>query len=70
LVICGVLIAIVLVLFWHPQFSRTKTSTRADRGRTNAVFRDDDRYWYGVFFYNNPDDPALFVPKRSALGGP
>jgi hypothetical protein len=44
LVICGVLIAIVLVLFWHPQRSRTKTSISADRGRTDAVFRDDDRY--------------------------
>jgi uncharacterized membrane protein len=68
LVICGMLIAIVLVLVWHPQRSRTKTSTSADRGRTDTVFRDDDRYWYGGFFYNNPDDPALFVPKRFGLG--
>jgi uncharacterized membrane protein len=68
LLICGVLIAIVLVLFWHPQFSRTKTSTSVDRQRTNAVFRDDDRYWYGGLFYNNPDDPAVFVPKRFGLG--
>ena len=70
LLICGVMIAIVLVLtlFWHPQRSRTKTSIFADRGRTDAVFRDDDRYWYAGFFYNNPDDPALFVPKRFGLG--
>ncbi len=68
LLFCGVLIAIVLVLFWHPQRSRTKTSTSADRQRTDAVFRDDDRYWYGGFFYNNPDDPAVFVPKRYGLG--
>jgi uncharacterized membrane protein len=68
LVICGMLIAIVLVLFWHPQRFRTKTSTSADRGRTDAVFRDDDRYWYAGFFYNNPDDPAVFVPKRFGLG--
>jgi uncharacterized membrane protein len=68
LVICGMLIAIVLVLFWHPQRVRTKTSTSADRWRTDAVFRDDDRYWYGGFFYNNPDDPAIFVPKRFGLG--
>ncbi len=68
LVLCGVLIAIVLVLFWHPQRSQTKTSPSIDRGRTDAVFRDDERYWYGGVFYNNPDDPALFVPKRFGLG--
>ena len=67
-VICGALIAIVLILFWHPQRSRTKTSTPADRQPASTVFRDDDRYWYGGFFYNNPDDPALFVPKRFGLG--
>ncbi len=65
---CGLLIVLVLALFWHPQCSRTKTSTSADRGRTDAVFRDDDRYWSAGFFYNNPDDPALFVPKRFGLG--
>ena len=68
LLMCGLLIVLVLALFWHPQRSRTKTSTSADRGRTDAVFRDDDRYWYAGFFYNNPDDPALFVPKRFGLG--
>jgi len=68
LLVCGLLIAIVLVLFWHPQRSRTKASTRADRPRTGAIFRDDDRYWYGGVFYNNPDDPDLFVPKRFGLG--
>ncbi len=65
---CGLLMVLVLVLFWHPQRSQTKTSTSADRQRIGAVFRDDDRYWYGGFFYNNPDDPAVFVPKRFGLG--
>ena len=68
LVICGMLIAIVLILIWHPQRSSAKTNTSVDRVRTDSVFRDDDRYWYGGFFYNNPDDPALFVPKRFGLG--
>lgn len=68
LVIGGMLVAIVLILLWHPQRSRTKTNTSADRQRTDAAFRDDDRYWYAGFFYNNPDDPALFVPKRFGLG--
>ena len=68
LLIWGLLIAVLLVLLWHPQRSRTKTSTSADRQRTDAFFRDDDRYWYAGFFYNNPDDPAVFVPKRYGLG--
>jgi uncharacterized membrane protein len=68
LVICGALIVIILVLFWHPQLSRTKTSKSANRRRTNPVFRDDERYWYAGLFYTNPDDPALFVPKRFGLG--
>jgi uncharacterized membrane protein len=64
----GLLIAVVLILFWHPQRSPTQTSTLADRRRTDAVFHDDDRYWYAGVFYNNPDDPVLFVPKRLGLG--
>ena len=68
LVIWGLLIVGILVLFWHPQRSRTRASTPADRQSTGIIFRDDDRYWRGGFFYNNPDDPAVFVPKRFGLG--
>ena len=68
LLIWGLLLAIILVLFWHPKPSWTQTSTSTDRERTNTVFRDDDRYWYAGFFYYNPDDPALFVPKRFGFG--
>lgn len=68
LLIWGLVVVLVLVLLWHPQRSRTKTSTPTDSENTDVVFRDDDRYWYGGFFYNNPDDPALFVEKRYGLG--
>ena len=69
LVICGTLIAIVLILFLPLPRSRTKAGASADRHPNFAGFRDDDRYWYGGgFLYNNPDDPALFVPKRFGLG--
>ena len=68
LVICGTLIVIVLILFLPLPRSRTKASTPAERYPTFTGFRDDDRYWYGGFFYNNPDDPALFVPKRFGFG--
>ena len=68
LLIGGLVIVAVLTLFWHPQRSRSKASARADRYLTGPIFRDDDRYWYAGVFYNNPDDPDLFVPKRFGLG--
>ena len=68
LVICGTLIVIVLILFLPLPRSRTNASTPVDRHPTFIGFRDDDQYWYGDFFYNNPDDPAVFVPKRYGLG--
>jgi uncharacterized membrane protein len=69
LLLMGVLlIALVLTLFWHPQRSRTKSNTSDDRQFTDPIYHDDDRYWVGGFFYNNPDDPAMFGPKRFGLG--
>jgi len=68
ILMCGLLIAAVFILFWHPKPLRRKTNTFAHHQRSDTVFRDDDRYWYAGFFYNNPDDPAMFVPKRFGLG--
>ncbi|HZU66369.1 MAG TPA: DUF5808 domain-containing protein [Ktedonobacteraceae bacterium] len=68
LLMCVLLIAVVLALFWHPQRFPTKANTFADRRSSDVIFRDDDRYWYAEVFYNNPDDPALFVPKRFGWG--
>ena len=32
-------------------------------------FEEDDKYWIlGAHFYNNPDDPAIFVAKRIGVG--
>jgi len=68
LLIWGLVVVLVIGLFWHPQRTQTKTNTSTDSQSTDVVFRDDDRYWYGGFFYSNPDDPALFVEKRYGLG--
>ena len=68
LVIWGLLVVLILVLLWHPQRSQRKANALTDRQPTSEIFRDDDRYWYGGFFYNNSDDPALFVEKRYGLG--
>jgi uncharacterized membrane protein len=68
LVVCGVLIVAFLVLFLPFPGSRTKASTPVERPETDIIYRDDDRYWYGGIFYNNPDDPAVFVPRRFGFG--
>ena len=68
LLIGGLLIVGILVLLWHPQRSQTNADTSADRQRTDSISRDDDRIWRGGIFYDNPDDPQLFVPKRFGLG--
>ena len=68
LLIGGLVIVLVLTLFWHPQRSRSKASARAGRHLTGPIFRDDERYWYAGVFYSNSDDPDLFVPKRFGLG--
>lgn len=66
LLICGILIAVVLVLFLPAPGLRRKARIPTDRPR--VIFRDDDRYWYAGLFYNNPDDPAVFVPRRIGFG--
>ena len=68
LLIWGLLIVLVIVMLWHPQRSQRKANMPTDQDQTSEIFRDDDRYWNGGFFYSNPDDPALFVEKRYGLG--
>ncbi len=67
-VIFGTLIVIVIVLFLPLPRFLTKENISSDHLRTDDVFRDDDQHWFGDFFYNNPDDPAMFVPKRYGFG--
>lgn len=69
--ILGVLIAAVLVLFFlslPAQRSQMPGNSAADRQPSDAVYRDDERYWLGGVIYNNPDDPDLIVPKRFGYG--
>ena len=63
--IAVLLIAAVLVLFLPAQ---RKAEPPADRYGAGDFYRDVDRYSYGGFFYNNPDDPTIFVPRRYGLG--
>ncbi|HVU67847.1 MAG TPA: DUF5808 domain-containing protein [Ktedonobacteraceae bacterium] len=68
LVVCGALLAIVLVLLVPLPHGRKRASVPIARRRPSAVYRDDERYWSGGIFYHNPDDPDLFVPRRYGLG--
>jgi uncharacterized membrane protein len=43
---------------------RIKTGAAEAQGTPAASDRDDDAYWIGGLIYNNPDDPAAWVPKR------
>jgi hypothetical protein len=68
LLLCGILIAVALILFLPTSRSRAKARIPTDRQQNGPIYRDDDRYWYGGFFYNNPDDPDPLVPKRYGFG--
>jgi uncharacterized membrane protein len=47
---------------------RAATRTRVDDATSTADAPDDDRYWKGGLIYLNPEDPAVFVPKRFGVG--
>lgn len=55
LLIGVLLIAAILILFLP---ARRKADTSADRYSTGDFYRDDDRYWYGGFFYNRQGKDA------------
>jgi uncharacterized membrane protein len=46
------------------------TIVRATRvpATPQGTMSQDERFWYNALFYNNPNDPALFVPRRSGWG--
>jgi len=46
-------------------WSATRSTSRT---LPKPLFHQDDRYWRNGFIYNNPDDPALFVPRRITGG--
>lgn len=68
LVATGLLVVMLLAHFLLTRRSRSSVGPPVDRPLTGPVFRDDPRYWVGGFFYYNPDDPDLMVPKRFGFG--
>jgi len=63
----GIVLVAAIVLFLPIRRSQPKPDTPRDRLPSDTIFRDDDQYWRG-FFYYNPDDPEPFVPKRYGWG--
>jgi uncharacterized membrane protein len=66
-----ILIAVAIVALAAILFRAAQTGSRVPASRANepgAPRREPDDCWkLGVFYYN-PDDPAVFIEKRSGLG--
>ena len=61
------LLAFLLTLVLPLRGAGTTAAPPAADQPAHIIARGDDRYWYGLFYYN-PDDPDPFVPKRYGLG--
>jgi len=61
---------LVVVVFLFAPIRRSPQAGRpvVQRTYTRPIDRSDERYWYGGFFYYNPDDPDVLVPKRFGIG--
>lgn len=68
LLIPVVLIVAVIALYVPHSRSRTRPPSPDDRQLVGPMLHDDDRYWYGGVFYNNPNDPNPLVPRRYGFG--
>ena len=62
------LVGVGPLLFLPTRQSRARSGSSTDDQFDGALYRGENQYWAGGILYNNPDDPALFVPKRFGLG--
>jgi uncharacterized membrane protein len=67
LLLLALLIIVAIFLFWPGRRSQDSERAPADR-LPPAVYRDDERNWWGGVIYYNPDDPDALVPKRYGWG--
>lgn len=69
----AILVQVVIMVAWATWLSfkvgqggnRLQTTTTE---KSDAINRDDDRYWKLGLIYVNPHDPAVFVEKRFGIG--
>jgi uncharacterized membrane protein len=64
----GAAVIVVLVIRYGQSGSRLRLTGPAPVAGGGIVNRDDDRLYRLGLFYYNPDDPAVFVPKRFGVG--
>ena len=57
--------ALVLAIKTGQSGNRIKIGTENEQ---EIATKKDDDYWVGGLFYNNPNDPSLFIEKRSGIG--
>jgi uncharacterized membrane protein len=65
--LAGIVIVLTVAIRTGQEGSRVPVSTQEDPVPA-LVQRDDDALWRGGLVYVNPDDPAVFVPKRFGVG--
>ena len=69
LIILVVTVALMAGLTWISiKYGQSGARLAHPAQDSDEISRDDDRYWKLGLFYFNPDDPALFVPKRFGIG--
>jgi len=59
--------AILVVIVLTHDYIRTQRN-RLLQPVTEQINRDEDQYWIGGIFYNNPNDVSIFVEKRIGIG--
>ncbi|MCL2882824.1 MAG: DUF5808 domain-containing protein, partial [Coriobacteriia bacterium] len=69
LIIIVATVLLLVVLVWISlKYGQSGARLSHPAQDSDEISRDDDQYWkLGVIYYN-PDDPALFVPKRFGVG--
>ncbi|MFC3789135.1 DUF5808 domain-containing protein [Paenibacillus sp. GCM10012307] len=55
-----------LVLYVYRKIAHLEQETLELDGK--PIYTDDDEYWSNGLTYHNPDDKAIFVPKRVGIG--
>ncbi|QNH96628.1 DUF5808 domain-containing protein [Corynebacterium anserum] len=69
IIITVICVPIMLVMIYNAQSSVEELVRHIDVGETSTLDSpDNDKFYKWGVFYNNPDDPALFVDRRFGVG--
>lgn len=63
-VILIISIGFIVYLLWHNASESSKWHAK----HAGKEISEEKTHFYGIFFYYNPDDKRIFVPKRSGGG--